>query len=294
MNNKNIIKYLLDIILAIGFMLMYDKMAIGIRLHELFGLGLGTGILVHLILNYKWVVGISKKIFSSKINHRTRLLYIINILLLICMILIILGGIFISKTILTSLHSQNQGFWKGIHVGASYIALMLIGVHIGLNFNWIKGMTRKLLKIKESKKYTQIIARILVCIVFVFGVYNIYSQNFMQKTLMVFKINQSQTMGDHPMKNHPMGDIENGKEVPNEQIKPDVNKENMSDEEIKNLEEMMKNKDNISGEHKFKGDFSKTSPITLVINYTSILSVFIIVTYYIDKLIKIRNKRNII
>ncbi|MGL5378375.1 DUF4405 domain-containing protein [Clostridium sp.] len=289
MNKKNIMKYVLDVVLAIGFMLMYDKRAIGINLHELLGLGIGVGVITHLILNYKWIIGISKKLFSTKLNNRTRVVYIINLLLVVCMILIMVGGIFISKTIFTNIHSQNQGLWKGIHIAVSNVALALIGMHIGLNFNWIKGMTKRIFKVKESKKYSQIIARVLVCVVFIFGVYNTSSQRFIQKTVMGFKMNQMQPIGEHPVK----GDG-NGKERPEGLKKPDLNRENMSEEQIKEFEANMKNRGDMENRHNIKGDFAKgkTSPVVLIINYTSILSVFIITTYYIDKLIKNRNKNN--
>ena len=298
MDKKNIMKYVLDVVLAIGFMLMYDKRSIGINLHELLGLGIGVGVITHLILNYKWIIGISKKLFSTKLNNRTRVLYIINLLLVVCMILIMVGGIFISKTIFTNIHSQNQGLWKGIHIAVSNVALALIGMHIGLNFNWIKGMTKKIFKIKESKKYSQLIARALVCVVFVFGVYNISSQRFIQKTVMGFKMDQMQPIGEHQappnMGEYPVKGEGNGKERPEGLKKPDLNRENMSEEQIKEFEANMKNRGDMENLHNRKGDFvkGKTSPLALIINYTSILSVFIITTYYIDKLIKNRNKNN--
>lgn len=290
MNKKNIIKYTLDIVLVIGFMLMYDKMAIGMNLHEILGLGLGIGVIVHLLLNYKWIIAISKKIFSKDISNRTRFMYVINIILLICMLLITIGGILISKTILTNVNSQNHGLWKGIHVAASNIALIVIGIHLGLNLNWIRGMTKKIFGIKESKKYSQIISRVLIAIVFVFGVYNISTQRFMQKTVMVFKVGQMQDIPNRRDRQAPpnRNNVEGEQEISQ---KPEFNKDNMSEEQIKEFEEDMKDRGNPP---EMKGDLGKdkTSPITLVSNYLSILFVFTIITYYIDKFIKMKKKNN--
>lgn len=301
MSKKNIVKYILDIILAIGFVLMYDKMATGINLHELLGLGLGIGVIVHVILNYKWVISIGKRIFSKDISIRIRLLYVINILLLICMILIMVGGIFISKTILTNISSQNQGLWKGIHVAVSNIALILIGIHVGLNFSWIKGITKKIFKIKESKKYGQIISRILVVAILLFGSYNISSQRFLQRTIMVFKMVEGQPMGE-------MSEIGKGgdmkapsniegsqdkslDEIPQMPQKPDFDKDSMSEEEINKFDENMKNREKPQG---INGKLSKgkTSIISLVINHLSIASVFAIIAYYIDQFMKKRKEDN--
>lgn len=288
MNKKNIIKYTLDIFLVIGFMLMYDKMAIGINLHEILGLGLGIGIIAHVLLNYKWIIAIGKKILLNDISNRTRFMYVINIILLICMLLITVGGILISKTILTRINSQNHGLWKAIHVAASNIAIIVIGIHVGLNLNWVRGMTKKIFGIKESKKYSQIISRVLIASVFLFGVYNISAQRFIQKTVMVFKVGNMhdiQNMGDRqsqPNRNN----VEGQQEIPQ---KPEFNKDNMSEDEIKKFESNIKDRGNPP---EMKGDLGKgkTSPITLVSNYLSILFVFTIITYYIDKFINMKKR----
>ena len=67
MNKKNIIKYILDIFLGLGFVLLLDKMALGMKLHEIIGLTMGGAVLIHLVLNYKWITGITKKLFSKSL-----------------------------------------------------------------------------------------------------------------------------------------------------------------------------------------------------------------------------------
>lgn len=282
MEKKNIIKYLLDALLAIGFMLMFDKMAIGISLHELLGLGIGAGIITHLVLNYKWVIEISKRIFSSKLSNRTRVLYTINLLLLVCIIIILVGGIFISKTIFTSIHSENQGLWKVLHIGVSNIALILIGVHVGLNFNWIKGMTKKLLKGIELKKHSQMVARVLVGIIFIFGIYNIYSKGFIEKTSMVFNVSSVQSIGGERGQKG-MGEPQlRGGEKGN---KP-KGSESITDEERKNFDESFKNREGLERQGNNRGQGTSSSKVALVVNYMSILSVFAILTYYGEILIR--------
>lgn len=199
--------------------------------------------------------------------------------LLIFVIIILVGGIFISKTIFTGFHSENQGLWKVLHIGVSNIALILIGIHVGLNFTWIKAMTKKLFKITEPKKYTHIIANVAVCIIFLFGVYNIYSKGFVEKTFMVFKAGQMQAVGEgHHQINMGEGrgkggikDFEGTKKPPTE--------ENFTDEERRNFEGKMKGKEGFEKDGNIKGKGAKTSPISVVIDYMSILAVFSIVTY---------------
>lgn len=286
MNKKNIVKYILDVFLALGFVLLFDKMAIGIQLHEIIGLTMGGAVIIHLALNYKWVIGITKKLFSKKSANRTRLCYILNVMLFICITLIIVSGVFISKTILTNISSTNR-IWKSVHIGASNITLGLIGIHIGLHWNWIMNMSKKIFKFKLPDKFSKLISVVLVLVIFVFGCYNIYSEGFIQKTFVLFTSSQNGNTGHREGTKMPKG-------------VPDFDKGNMTEEELNKLKEERQNteykdfkefKENDGNKKIPQGNhMNKTSVITLIINYMSICGVFTIITYYADK--TVRKKAN--
>lgn len=277
MNKKNIIKYILDIFLGLGFVLLLDKMALGMKLHEIIGLTMGGAVLIHLVLNYKWITGITKKLFSKSLSNRVRLRYILNLLLFICITLIILSGVLISKTILTNISSQNR-IWKSIHIGASNITLGLIGIHIGLHWNWIMNMSKKIFKFKLPNKLSNVISSVLVVVILAFGCYNIHSEGFLQRASMIFSSSQQPGYMGH------------GERIKRQKGRHNFNKESMTEEELnrfkendsdKNLDKSNMKGRMLQGNH----DMRKTSVIMLIINYISICGVFIIITYYINKII---------
>ena len=69
---------------------------------------------------------------------------------------------------------------SGLHKSVSYIALMLIGVHIGLSWNRVVSIMKKLLKI-QNKKALRAIATACALIVFAVGSYNIVSSGYVSK-----------------------------------------------------------------------------------------------------------------
>lgn len=269
MNKKNIVKYVLDVVLALGFVLLFDKIAIGIQLHELIGLIIGGTVLIHLALNYKWIIGITKKLFSKKLAKRTRLCYILNLILFICIILIIVSGVFISKTILTNISSQNR-IWKSLHIGASNITLGLIGIHIGLHWNWIMNMSKKIFKFKLPDKFSKLISLVLVLVIFVFGCYNIHSEGFIQKSFMLFTSSQNSNIAHR----EGISDFDKGNMTKEELNKTKQERKNIEHKDLKGSKENNGKKIN------------KTSVIMLIINYMSICSVFTIITYYTDKIVR--------
>ncbi|WP_244833828.1 DUF4405 domain-containing protein [Clostridium sp. BJN0001] len=175
MKNKNFVKIILDIIMFISFMIMYNKRTISMKFHEVFGIVLLFIFIIHVLLNAKWVASITKKLFSKTIKFKTKLCYLIDILLFIAAIFIVLSGIFISKTILTNISSNNM-IWKIGHTSVAAFALILLGIHIGLHYSFIKGMFLKIVNV--PKKLRKILIIIFVIFIAVFGSYSAYASNF--------------------------------------------------------------------------------------------------------------------
>lgn len=126
-NKLNIVKFVLDFIMVIFMASFYKKNVLGTKHHEVSGLIILAIILIHLILNRKWIKAITKKIFSKEIRLRTKILYSVDLLLLIFFIIIIITGILISKFTF----GINMKSPQGLHFFSSAIALFLVGIHLG-------------------------------------------------------------------------------------------------------------------------------------------------------------------
>ena len=72
-------------------------------------------------------------------------------------------------------------FWKMLHFGASYLSIALIGMHIGLYWNFIMNMFKKIFKIKESNSISEILVNSVVIIVLILGIYTTYRTEYFTK-----------------------------------------------------------------------------------------------------------------
>lgn len=195
---KKTVKLIIDILLAVTFVLLFNKKVVGLTFHEIAGLGIGVGFLVHISLNLKWVKKVTLRLFDPKLPPKTRLGYVLNILLLIAFVLIIVSGLFISEVLFPNLRVGNVAVFKTLHTSISYIALILSGIHIGLHWKWIMNYFKKKFKIKSSK-LTGILAKIVMVILLVFGSYQIVETSFAAKVSSisrVFTTNTTQNMSD--------------------------------------------------------------------------------------------------
>jgi hypothetical protein len=102
--------------------------------------------LTHTLLNWKWVACVTGKFFK-KLPVKNRVNYILDALLIAGFFLIVLSGIAIARTIdfawLTL--PGSRFFWRSLHVSASLVTLIAVGMHVGLHWNWVlcRFKTRK-------------------------------------------------------------------------------------------------------------------------------------------------------
>ncbi|HEY8462729.1 MAG TPA: DUF4405 domain-containing protein [Bacillota bacterium] len=172
---KNIVKISLDIIMFFLLFLLYKKNAISMSFHELGGLIVWGLFLIHIGLNWKWIVGVSKKLFDKSLPAKTRIGYIVDVLLLITMSFIIISGIMISKVIFTRISGAGV-FWKFGHFFAAAIAIILVGIHIGLHWSFIKNIFAKILKFPPA--IAKPLGIICLALILIYGGYNITTSNF--------------------------------------------------------------------------------------------------------------------
>ena len=145
----NIFKFFLSLALTIVMLLLMDPRSFyGLAFHEWAGLIIGIFFILHKILNWGWIKKVTVGFFR-KCTGRARLNYILDVLLLAGMIMMILSGIAIARTIDFSWINLggSRVFWRVMHTSSSFITLALFGIHLGLHWNWV----RKRLHLKLAK-----------------------------------------------------------------------------------------------------------------------------------------------
>jgi hypothetical protein len=135
----NILKFFLSLSLTIVMLLLMDPRSFyGISFHEWAGLIIGLFFILHKILNWGWIKKVTVGFFR-KSTGRARFNYALDILLFAGLILMILSGMAIAKTIDFSWLNLGGSmmFWRVMHTSSSLITLTLFGIHLGLHWNWV-------------------------------------------------------------------------------------------------------------------------------------------------------------
>jgi hypothetical protein len=135
----NRLKFFLGLVLLIVILLLMDTRSIFNQpFHEWGGLIVGALFILHKLLNWSWIKKVTVLFFKGT-TWRARLNYIIDVIMLIGLILIILSGIAMAKTI--NFSWMNLGgshvFWKTLHTSSSLITFAFFGIHLGLHWNWV-------------------------------------------------------------------------------------------------------------------------------------------------------------
>ncbi|KIQ94497.1 cytochrome b [Anoxybacillus thermarum] len=170
MLKRNIVKIILDVSLAITFvLLMNPRVFNGLPFHEVAGLVIGVAVLVHIGLNYKWVVNTVKNIFNRSFSGKVRFSFLLNVLLLLSMTAIIVTGILISKVVFPHFSGGENHDLRELHDIFSKVTLALIGVHIALHWQWIIGVFRKMFKTKDGHWHKKSLAAAAFLIVIFAG-----------------------------------------------------------------------------------------------------------------------------
>ncbi len=173
---KNWIKLALDIVMAIGLFTLFSVAAVGLTFHEIFGLVLFGMFMIHLLLNTKWIVSFTRKFFSKQVPFKVRLGYVLDVLLLISFLIIILSGITMSKAVFPDLFEEVEIF-KTAHYFFSALALLLVGIHTGLHWPFIKAMFKRIVSI--PKFAIKPLASVALISTVVFGVFGLINSDFL-------------------------------------------------------------------------------------------------------------------
>lgn len=134
-----------DAAILAGYLVAYSYGWTGVVIHEWLGIGLGIALLLHLTLHWDWVVRTTRRLFSPR--GRDKLIWLVNILLLLAMTLCVASGIAISRVALPELglYTLQTPFWFRLHVLTAEVTVGLVPVHVALRWRWIVRVGHRLL-----------------------------------------------------------------------------------------------------------------------------------------------------
>jgi hypothetical protein len=165
------LKLALDAVMLILLVLMYKKQVISMSFHEVGGLALIGLFVVHHLVNMRWIGAATKRLFAKGTPGMVRARYIVDALLLVAFLAIGVTGLMINKTLFAT---SGAGYAKTLHYFASAVAIILMGVHLGLHTEYILG---KLFK-RGTRKVAKVALAVVFACVVVFGGYSVFTTQF--------------------------------------------------------------------------------------------------------------------
>lgn len=171
-------KIIIDNLLFIITIALFNIGIIGNLMHEILGISLAILIIIHILLNSKWIKQVTKNF--KKTNTKTKIMYIVDIFIMIIDLGAIICGILIANEIFNFHMSSSLGFVLA-HLILGRLAIITMFIHLGLHLN-------RIFKKIKNEKLRKSIYVIYIFIVVGITIYFIYTLTHSFQWLYAFKL----------------------------------------------------------------------------------------------------------
>ena len=135
-------KIILDAVMATIMICLLNLNFTGNTLHEILGISVFFLFAFHKILNFKWIKAVTINLFKKNINTKTKIMYAVDVILLVLIVLNVVTGILISTCILTDITADDIGTTSTLHHVLAYLLFSALIVHISLHGAFIRKATK--------------------------------------------------------------------------------------------------------------------------------------------------------
>lgn len=141
MNNKP--RLILDIGLFIAFLIAFSPGLTGISVHEWLSLAIGVPTLVHLVINWDWVVRSALNVLG-KLRATSRVNLLVDIALFVATVTVMLSGALVSQAIARTLGLSlaTDAIWYPVHSASATLSVALLVLHFALHAPWALRVLR--------------------------------------------------------------------------------------------------------------------------------------------------------
>lgn len=148
MKSKLVTKIFLDIVMSIVFVVLLDAFGTGLAFHETAGLLLFGLFMTHIILNWSWVKNTTKKLLQRNrvqtLQASVKLKYFLNLSLFVCITMIVVTGILISKVVFPAETIRSEWLYP-VHKWTSYLCLGFLVFHTAIHGRYLVCAISKIL-----------------------------------------------------------------------------------------------------------------------------------------------------
>jgi hypothetical protein len=147
--------------------------------HELIGTGMFLLVFSHNVFNRRWYGRIPKSLRQP----RGRIVTALNLSFLAVMSVLLISSFAISRSLFSFLPFDGGRLVRDLHVLAAYWAILLVGVHIGLNWPVVMNAFRTRFRLHEARPLRTLLARTLVFVMAVTGASAVVEMGFGAKLI---------------------------------------------------------------------------------------------------------------
>lgn len=138
-------RFLVDAVALVLFVVAMNTAATGIPLHEWLSVGVAGLIVFHLVTEWDWTIHVVTRFFR-RLAGLSRLHLFVDVVLFVAFVLVMLSGFLVSQSIVPLLGGQVPfgPTWRIVHALSADLALVVLGVHLGLHWRWVVSASRHL------------------------------------------------------------------------------------------------------------------------------------------------------
>lgn len=159
MSPKTVFKILLDIVMTVLYLMLMFGGALSDFFHEVAGIGIFILFVVHVIINIKPLSSMLKVIKEKKATTKIKLMFALNMVLIVGMPVVLVTGIMISKALFFTGVSDSWMTIYNIHNITSYICLGVLGAHMLAHTKYIIAAVKGIIKNIKTNEVKKTIGR---------------------------------------------------------------------------------------------------------------------------------------
>src|SRR5512135_3555194 len=142
---KRTLSLTLDAAMLLAVVALNSWTLTGVPLHERIGVALGGAILAHVLIHFAWIESKAKRLAAPG-ARRNRVNVALNGSLFVGMAAALASGLFMSKSLFPGFQPVTEYLkWHEIHETSSNLVLVLLGLHVALNWELIATGVKRVL-----------------------------------------------------------------------------------------------------------------------------------------------------
>ena len=179
-----IVRLVFDFLTASLLLLVYAYDWLGNVAHEVVGTVLFMLLVTHNVFNGRWYGTLTKPLRSVRATAtRTT-----TAVLLISMLGLLATSVIISQTVLDFLPFTSTFTVRQLHTLAAYLVLLIVGMHLGLQWPVIMGFARQRIGKRLNRSLRAWILRVGAFVIAARGLYSLVQHNVFSKLTMEMSI----------------------------------------------------------------------------------------------------------